>query len=222
MSLSKLYYTYTDPVSLGSITKLRRKTKLSTNQIKKWLASQDAYTLHAPVRKNFPRKQYYVTGPNELIQMDLADMQNVAKYNDGYRYILCAIDVFSRYATCIPVKNKTGGVVAQAIESILKTLTMPLVHCQTDLGTEFYNQHVKRVFEKYRVNHYSVHSEIKAALVERFIRILKEKIYKYFTAENTYRYIDVLNDLVHSYNHTLHSTIKIAPIDVKETNVNQV
>jgi len=77
-------------------------------------------------------------------------------------------------------------------------LKLPLARCQTDLGTEFYNQHVKRVFEKYEVNHYSVHSEIKAALVERFIRTLKEKIYKYFTAENTYRYVDVLDDLVYS------------------------
>jgi len=63
---------------------------------------------------------------------------------------------------------------------------------------------------------------MKAALVERFIRTLKEKIYKYFTAEHTYRYIDVLSDLVHSYNHTRHSTIKMAPVDVNDTNVNHV
>jgi len=222
MSLSKLYYTYTDPVSLGSISKLRKKSKLSPKTVHKWLASQDTYTLHAPVRKNFPRKQYYVSGPNELVQMDLADMQNVAKYNDGYRYILCAVDAFSRYATCIPVKNKTGPIIAEAITKIFKSMKIVFVHCQTDLGTEFYNQYVKQVFEKFRVNHYSVHSEIKAALVERFIRTLKEKIYKYFTAENTYRYIDVLNDLVHSYNHSIHSTIKMAPVDVNDNNVNQV
>jgi len=80
--------------------------------------------------------------------------------------------VFPKYATCIPVKNKTGPVVAEAITSILKTLKLPLGHCQTDLGREFYNQHVKRVFDKYEVSHYSVHSEMKAALVERFIRTL--------------------------------------------------
>jgi len=142
MSLSKLYYTYTEPVSLGSIAKLKQKTRIPKGTIKKWLASQDAYTLHAPARKKFPRKQYYVSGPYELLQMDLADMQNVAKYNDGYRYILCSIDVFSRYATCIPVKNKTGTIIAEAITQILKSLKLPLTHCQTDLGTEFYNQYV--------------------------------------------------------------------------------
>jgi hypothetical protein len=63
---------------------------------------------------------------------------------------------------------------------------------------------------------------MKAALVERFIRTLKEKMYKYFTAENTYRYIDVLDDLVHSYNHTIHSTIKMTPANVNDSNVNQV
>jgi len=222
MSLSKLYYTYSDPTSLGSISKLQGKTRLQRNKIKNWLASQDTYTLHAPVRKNFPRKQYYVSGPNELLQMDLADMQNVGKYNDDYKYILCCVDAFSRFATCIPVKNKTGPVIARAIESILSKFRTPLLHCQTDLGTEFYNQHVKRVFEKYHINHYSVHSEMKAAIVERFIRTLKEKNYKYFTSENTYHYINVLDDLVDSYNHTVHSTIKIAPIEVNEDNTNQV
>ena len=71
MSLSKVYYTYKDPASLGSITKLKRKTRKPSVDIKKWLASQDAYTLHAPVRKNFPRKQYYVSAPNELLQMEV-------------------------------------------------------------------------------------------------------------------------------------------------------
>ena len=222
MSFSKIYYAYPESCSLGSISKLSKKSGVPQKKVRKWLASQDTYTLHAPVRKNFPRKQYYVNAPNELIQMDLADMQNVAKYNDGNRYILCAIDAFSRYATCIPVKNKTGPIIATVIESILSKMKLPLLHCQTDLGSEFYNQHVKHVFEKYQVNHYSVHSEMKAALVERFIRTIKEKIYKYFTAENTFRYIPILQDLVRSYNHTVHSTIKIAPAKVKDSNVNEI
>jgi len=120
--------------------------------IKQWLASQDAYILHAPVRNTFPRKQYFVSVPNDLLLIDLANMQNVAKYNDGHRFILCSIDVFLRYATCILVKNKTGAMVAEAITAILKTLKLPLTHCQTDLGMEFYNQHVKQVFDKYKVN----------------------------------------------------------------------
>jgi len=82
----------------------------------------------------------------------------VTKYNDRYKYILCSIDVFSHYANCLPVKNETEPVVEEAITSILKTLKLPLAHCQTDLGTEFYNQHVKRVFDKYKINYYSVHS----------------------------------------------------------------
>jgi len=127
MSLSKLYYTYSDPTSLGSISKLQRNTRLQRNKIKNWLASQNTYTLHAPVRKNFPRKQYYVSGPNELLPMDLADMQNVGKYND-YKYILCCVDAFSRFATCIPVKNKTGPVIARAIGSILSRFRTPLFH----------------------------------------------------------------------------------------------
>ena len=130
MSFSKIYYAYPESCSLESISKLSKKSGVPQKKVRKWLASQDTYTLHAPVRKNFPRKQYYVNDPNELIQMDFADMQNVARYNDGYRYILCAIDAFSRYATCIPVKNKTGPIIATVIKSILSKMKLPLLHCQ--------------------------------------------------------------------------------------------
>lgn len=224
MKLKQLYYVYSNPASLSTVSKLYKAShgKLSKGKIKQWLQSQDAYTLHAPARKKFPRKQYYASGPFETVQMDLADMQNVAKYNRGFRFILCAIDIFSRLAFCIPVKNKTGPVMAKAIEKILNMYEIIPINCQTDFGKEFYNTHVRNVFKKYNVNHYSVYSEMKAAICERFIRTLKEKIYKYFTASGSYKYIHVLQDLVQSYNNTKHSTIKIAPAHVNDDNVNKV
>lgn len=120
------------------------------------------------------------------------------------------------------MKNKTGPTVAKAIDKIVTSIPAQLIHCQTDFGSEFYNRHVKQVFAKHNINHYSVYSEMKAALVERFIRTLKEKIYKYFTASNSWRYVDVLADLVHSYNHSVHSSIKMAPAQVDEGNTNTV
>jgi hypothetical protein len=222
MSLSKLYYTYKDPAALSSIQTLTKKAKLPKQKVINFLKSQDAYTLHARALHKFPRKKYFVTAPYELIQMDLADMQRISKYNDGYRYILCTIDCFSRVARCMPVKTKKAQDMAEAIESILKTIPFPVRNVQSDLGGEFWNREVKHIFEKYSINHYSVYSELKAAIVERFIRTLKSKLYRYFTAENTLRYVDVLQDLVHHYNHSIHSSIKMAPADVNENNINQV
>lgn len=219
--LGKLYYSPRTGYSSLQKLYLATKGKYSKQQVREWLLGQDTYTLHRPARKTYPRKQYYASTYNETWQMDLADMQAIAKWNRGFRYILCCIDIFSRVAQCIPVKNKTGPVVAKAIAQMFRTSSPPQ-YCQTDRGTEFYNAHVRRVFAKYGVQHYSVHSEMKAALVERFIRTIKEKLYKYFTAKQTYRYIDVLPRFVHAYNHTVHRSIGMAPAQVNEDTLLQV
>ncbi|MEB2589893.1 hypothetical protein SOP87_30155, partial [Bacillus cereus] len=79
-------------------------------------------------------------------------------------------------AFCIPVKNKTGPVIAKAVEKALHMYKNVPLNCQTDFGKEFYNKHVKTIFKNYNVNHYSVYSEMKAAICERFIRTIKVKV----------------------------------------------
>ena len=130
-------------------------------------------------------------------------------YNDGYTFLLLVIDTFSKYGYLIPLKNKKGETVAKALNDIFKERKPEKLW--TDKGTEFYNKDVKILIEIY-----STENEEKSSIVERWIRTMKEKMWKYFTDNNTYKYIDVLPDLVEDYNNTVHSSIKLTPIEASK------
>ncbi|KAG8229765.1 hypothetical protein J437_LFUL005846 [Ladona fulva] len=93
---------------------------LQKNKIKEWLNFQDAHTLHRPIRKKFKRNVYMVDYIDETWQCDLNDMQSLKKYNGGYMYILTVIDLFSKYAWAIPLKNKSADEIIKALQSIFK------------------------------------------------------------------------------------------------------
>jgi L-rhamnose mutarotase len=182
-----------------------------------WLETQDPYTLHKPVVKKFPRRKTFAKEVDDLFQADLADMRNLASSNDGNTYILTCIDVFSRYAFAVPVKDKRGSTVAAAFEKIFAERVPNML--QTDRGTEFYNVQVQELYKKNGVRHYSsLNDDIKAALVERFNRTLKSRLFRYMTRSHTKRWIDVIDVIVNSYNRSHHRSIGAAPIDVTPEN----
>ena len=206
---------YFDPKYPGSGENLRRRTD------KDFLSSQDAYTLHKPTRVHFRRRRTYAKGINDLFQADLVDLSNQSRYNDGFRYLLTCIDVFSKYAWCIPLKTKGGQEVTSAFERILEDRRPVML--QTDKGTEYLNTTFQSMLRDYDIKFYtSENDDIKAAVVERFNRTIKSKMWRYFTYAHTRRYLDVLNDLVHSYNNTYHRTIGMKPVEVDSTNEQQV
>ena len=150
------------------------------------------------------------------------DMQKFSRENKGYKYLLTVVDAFSKYGWAIPVKNKGGNEVATAFAQIFAEGRKPL-KIQTDKGKEFFNKEVEKLFKKFNINHFTTHnSETKAQLVERFNRTLKEGMYKIFTQANSFKYLPWLKDLVYSYNHRFHSTIKKNPADVTVFNQNEI
>ena len=136
-------------------------------------------------------------------------MTALSKYNEGYRFLLLVIDIFSKYSWIIPLKNKQGVTVADALKKIFEERRPGKLW--VDKGKEFYNNNVKGLVEIY-----STENEEKSSIVERWIRTMKEKIWKYFTDNNTYTYIDVLPDLVEDYNNTVHSSIKMTPVEASK------
>jgi hypothetical protein len=206
-----IYYDPVNPGSFGGVAPLVRQTR--SNAAKNWLTTQDAYTLHKPVRRIFPRRKTFAKGIDDLFQADLADMQNLSRYNDGHRFILTCVDVFSKRAFAIPLKDKRGPSVADAFEKIFKEKVPVLL--QTDRGTEFLNNQVQSVFQKYNIKHYwSLNDDIKAACVERFNRTIKTRLFRFMTSRHTKRWIDVLDAFIDSYNKSFHRTIGMAPNDV--------
>ena len=150
-----------------------------------------------------------VSGIDKIWAADLADMTAFKDYNDGYTFLLLVIDTFSKYGWIIPLKNKKGETVADALKDIFEKRKPEKLW--TDKGTEFKNKNVKKLIEIY-----STENEEKSSIAERWIRTMKEKMFKYFTDNNTYKYIDVLPDLVEDYNNTVHSSTKLTPIDASK------
>jgi len=145
------------------------------------------------------------------------DVSGLSSHNDGSRYLLTCIDVFSKRAWAVPIRRKTGHNVAEAFEKILADGNCNML--QSDKGTEFLNSTFQSMLRRRGIKLYTSENEdLKAAVVERFNRTLKTKMFRYFTHANTRRYMDVLDDLLHSYNNTHHRSIGMAPSVVNADN----
>ena len=129
-------------------------------------------------------------------------MQAFSKFNRGFKYLLAVIDVFSKHGWLIPLKDKTGKSVASALKTIFKERKPEKMW--VDKGKEFYNKDVKDLIELY-----STENEEKSSVVERWIRTMKEKMWKYFTANSTNVYLNQLSSLVKEYNNSRHSSIRV-------------
>ena len=158
----------------------------------------------------------YSTFKNNIWGADLADMQLISKLNNGFRFLLCVIDIFSKYAWVVPSKDKKGVTIVNAFESILKKSNRKANKIWPDRGTEFYNNYFKKWLQDNDIVMCSTHNEGKSVVAENFIRSLKNKIYNYMTSISKNVYIDKLDDIVYEYNNTYHRTIKMKSIDVKD------
>ncbi len=217
--MDKAYFDPRHPGSFGGIGSLYKHLdkKYKLKDVKQWLSKQDTYTLHKPVRWRFRRRKIFSVGIDDLWQADLADVSSLAKYNDNNRYILTCIDVFSKQARAVPIKKKSGDLLTAAFLGFLNDRKP--THLQTDKGTEFLNRTFQKMLKDWNIAFYTTENEdIKASVVERFNRTLKTKMWKYFSYKNTLRYVDVLDDLVRSYNETFHRSIQMAPTEVNAQN----
>jgi transposase InsO family protein len=219
--MDSVYFDPKHPGSFTSVSNLERYSGKDRSSVQNFLTSQDAYTLHKPTRVRFRRRRTYAKGINDLFQADLVDLSNLATQNNGYRYILTCIDVFSKKAWCIPLKTKGGKEVTAAFEKILNDT--PCTFLQTDKGSEYLNGTFQAMLRDRNIKFYtSENDDLKASVIERFNRTIKSKMWRYFTYANTRRYVDVIDDLVDSYNNTYHRSIGMKPSEVNSCNEQQV
>jgi len=219
--LSNLYYAPGDPASYGGVERLYARAievgiPVTREDVASYLSKQLSYSIHKPVRHSFPRNHTYVGHIDQQWQADLADMQTISAENDGYHYILTCIDILSRYAWAIPVRSKSTKDMVTAFRKLFQlTKTRVPQRLQTDKGKEFFNREVSALLRKKGISHFASNSDMKAAVVERFNRTLKTGLWVYFTAHQTKRYVDILQDVVYSYNHRKHRSIGMCPDDVE-------
>ena len=206
-----MVYKFFHKKSTGSgFKKLKNTTKPSSSIL--------ADELHKPITRKFNKRKVYSQFKDNIWGVDLGDMQSLSRRNKGIKYLLCAIDLFSKYAFVVPLKDKKGTSIVNAFHKIIKQSNRKPNKIWVDQGGEFYNN----VFEKWLSDNdiimYSRHNEGKSVVAERFIRTLKNILYKHMTATGKNVYYDVLDDVVNKYNNTKHSTNKMKPIDVGDFN----
>ena len=134
------------------------------------------------------KRRVIVKDIDDIWAADLVDMIKFSRYNKGFKYLLTVIDVFSKFGWIIPLKDKSGKSVSEALESIFKNSNRSPNNLWTDKGKEFYNASVKSLLKKHNILLYSTENEEKSSIVERWNRTMKEKMWKYFMANNTHRY----------------------------------
>ena len=203
--LASMVYKFFDSKVSGSGAKLIPQNKQLANE------------LHKPIIRKFEKRKVYSTFKDNIWGVDLADMQLLSKYNKGIRFLLCVIDIFIKYAWVVPLKDKKGISIVKAFQSILKQSNRKPNKIWVDKGSEFYNAYFKKWLRDNNIVMYSTHNEGKSVVAKRFIRTLKGEIYKYMTSISKIVYIDKLDDIVDKYNNTDHTTIKMKPIDVKDS-----
>lgn len=212
--LNNLYYDLSKPTAyVGSHLSLLQSLgkKFSAKNVENWLREQDAYNMHKRVRKNFQRRPYNVTNVNDLWEIDLMDLKSLKFYNDNYTYVLVVIDFLSKYAFAEPMKSKSAENVTKAFQAILNRSNGRLpITLQSDKGKEFVNKIFQDYLKTQNIIFWLVRCpDVKAACIERFIRTLKTRIWRYFTHKRTNRYIDVLQSFIQAYNNTTHSSIRM-------------
>ena len=206
---------------------LREAQKIDPNikkeDVEHYLQGHRTYTLMRPRRVHFPRVKTIASGFMTHVQVDLADMQALAKDNDGNRYILVGIDVLSKRLFAVPVKSKKADDMVLAFNELIKQMPMKPFIIYSDLGTEFKNRQMNEWFEKEDIQKHTASSPYqKAAVAERAIQTLKHRLYRYFAEKQTKNWTNVLGKIVNAINHSKNRVHGMRPIDVNFKNAQQV
>ena len=178
------------------------KCDISRRQVMDWLKKQEIAQLFKPTRTTKDIKPTILSKPYSQIAVDLADMQTMA-YN-GYQYILCCVDLFSKYAWVEPLKDKTEKLVTPAMKTILKRINHPIGSIRSDNGSEFIANSFKKLLQDNDIK--QVFSDAGKPQsnggIERFNGTLKRLIKMTRTQTDNEDWVTPLQILVKNYNNT--------------------
>jgi transposase InsO family protein len=222
--IEEQYIKPSHPIAFSSPRTIRGFYKQNVNEIlpvksvDEALSGVDSYTLHREYKKPKERNPFFIYSLREQIQADLIDVRQLAKHNDGVTFILTAIDCFSKRAWIEPMENKTAKTSLRVIEKVVASMMPKPKAILFDRGSEFKNVQVRKYLEEEGIKLIHPNSEMKAAIIERFNRSIQDLIYRYMTENETFRYIDMLQDLSKTYNNRGHRTLKyLTPMDAEKT-----
>ena len=162
------------------------------------------------------KKKIVINHIDEIHSCDLVDMVKYSRVNRGYKYIFTNVDIFSKYAWSFPLKSKTIKDIKPCFEKIFKERKPKYIW--SDQEPAFFSKEMLKFFEDYNIKIYYTYSNLKAVIIERFNRSLKELMMKSFVKNNNTVWYNILSELIKTYNNRYHRTIKMKPVDVNKTN----
>ena len=229
--LRELYYSPKTGYRTAGYYKLL--VNLPFADIQKFIDNQEVKQIHTTVPKSF----IHIVNP-ELgnYQVDLMFMNQYKDYNDGYHVFLNAIEITSRKAYIVPMKSKSKNDVYAAFNTLVgeiqdhresngwKKIIYRIKSITTDLGSEFISKQFRELMQQYHIITFFAArgDKYRMGLIERFNRTIREMIEQYITANHTYRFVDVLPELLENHNNNVHSTTKIAPNKVTATSAKEI
>lgn len=217
--LKKSYTSPGHPIAFSGVQSIKKYYPLlSLSDIENVLSEIESYTLQREYHRS-QRNPSYSHFKRYQWQIDLIDIQQLSEQNDNYRYLLAAIDTFTRFAYVRPVLDKTSKSVLGAFKSMLADAGSNPYTLVMDRGLEFRNSDFMQFCRENGIKLYTPDSSIHAAYIERFNRTIQDLLYSYMTENETKRYIDVLPNLVSTYNNRKHRMIGTSPQDAETNDV---
>ena len=218
--LFQKYFDYSNPGSFSGVSGFyKNNPEFSKEEIIENLAGNKSYTYHKKTTENFKRLKFKAEHVDHIWQVDLIDFRNLKnkKFKQWVGYIYVCVDVLSRYAWVEPIETKTSECCKKALDQIIKKSNRKPEMIYSDHGNEFMGEY-KKYLKKMEITQYFSNSKFKAGIAERFIRTIKEKIYRVLTYRKQKKYIDILQDLTKSYNNSFHRSIGMSPSEVNRKN----
>ena len=178
-----------------------------------------AKEVFSPQMTKFRRERIVPLYKDETWSADLTDKSSLSKYNNNYNFIFTVIDIFTKYAWAIPLKNKSGLSITNGFKTVLSenpqggSESRKPEKLWVDGGSEFYNKTFKSSPKEYETKLYSTYSDLKAVFIERFNRTILYIIIKPMFINGNGNWVNILNDAVVTYNNNIHSIISMTPVD---------
>ena len=213
------YTTLGHPAAFSGIGNVARETGLSKKYVIHTLNSIPTYTIKRGGRKPKHYNPYYVWKTRKNIQIDLVDyaspkLQSIVRANNGYKYLFCVIDGFSRYAWVEPMKDKREQTCITTFNKILKDMIIKPQRVISDRGSEFTSQGFKQNLKSLNIK--PIYANYKAGTVERFQRSLQSLITKYQKYSGSKKCIDKLPLILQTYNNRRHRIIAMSPTQAEQ------
>ncbi len=223
--IEKVYTTPSNPGSFGGLEAVYNAVNsdggkfIPKSRVKKWLITNRAFSLHRQPKRKFLRRKVIVSSFHQQWQTDLIIVDKIADENGGYKYIMVAIDVFSRYAHARPLLKKEGKHVRDAFQDIKDSGAVLPKIIQSDKGKEYHNSLFREWCDNNNIKHFSSEDDaMKSQIAERFISTLQNRLSRMMRQRNNNVWIDDLQDVVYAINHSHNNAIGTSPASVDFTN----